>query len=201
MKKKILKVLALVACAVLLVVGSIAGTLAFLTDKTDAVKNTFTVGKIDITLDETDVDLYGVADGTARVTENKYKLIPSHNYVKDPTIHVTAGSEVCYLFVKVENGIKNIEATDNTIADQMATNWTVIDAANGIYAYNKTVDARDGAQDITVFSSFTIGDDANVANYVDAKVNVTAYAVQADGFADAVEEDGVVAVWNATFGK
>lgn len=47
MKKKI----AIVAVALLLVAGSILGTLAYLTDR-DSAENVFTVGKVDITLKE-----------------------------------------------------------------------------------------------------------------------------------------------------
>ena len=53
--KKAKKALALVLCAVLLVAGSVMGTMAYLTSK-DEVVNTFTVGKVGITLDEEDVD-------------------------------------------------------------------------------------------------------------------------------------------------
>ena len=36
--------------------------------------------------------------------------------------------------------------------------------------------------DKVVFEKFTIADEANVADYKDAKINVTAYAIQAEGF-------------------
>ena len=181
MKKKILKVLALVACAVLLVVGSIAGTYAFLTFKTDTVTNTFTYGNIQITLNEANVTEYGVVDGDTRVKANEYKLIPGHNYVKDPTITVLADSEACYLFVKVVNGISEIEA-DTTIAAQMAENgWKVLDSAAGIYYYSAVVETSDEDQTVDVFGEFTIKTGANVSGYGDATIEVTAYAVQADG--------------------
>ena len=59
MKKKT-KALMLVLCAVLLVTASVLGTMAYLTS-TEKVVNTFTVGKVAITLDEAKVN----ADGTA----------------------------------------------------------------------------------------------------------------------------------------
>ena len=95
------KALALVLCAVMLVVTSIFGTLAYLTD-TDAVTNTFTVGKVDIKLDETDVNIYGVKDGETRVAANEYHLIPGHWYIKDPTLTVLPGSEESYVRMMVE---------------------------------------------------------------------------------------------------
>ena len=80
------KALLLALCAVLLVVSTVFATLAYLTSTTKVVTNTFTVGDIVITLDETDVDVYGKKDGETRVLKNDYKLIPGHNYTKDPTI-------------------------------------------------------------------------------------------------------------------
>ena len=99
------KVLALVLCAALLVAGSVAATLAYLTSKTEVVTNTFSVGNVTITLDEAKVNEYGVeAEGEDRVKANEYKLIPGHTYVKDPMVHVTEKSEQCYVFVKVVDG-------------------------------------------------------------------------------------------------
>ena len=96
--KKTMKALTLVVCAVLLVVASVAGTLAYLKDSTEAVQNTFTVGNVQITLDEAKVDEYGVeVEDAARVTENTYRLLPGHTYVKDPTVTVLADSEDCYV--------------------------------------------------------------------------------------------------------
>lgn len=201
MTKKIMKSLAVVMCAVLLVAGSIAGTMAYLTSEA-TVTNTFTAGKVAITMDELVVDEYGEASaGTTRVENTtpakSYKLIPGRTYVKDPIIHVESGSEICYLFVKIENGIKNIEAaTDQekgtkTIEDQLSANgWTSLAGVAGVYVYTKTqtVDATTAAQDIPVFESFTIKPETNseaIANHASAQIVVTAYAIQADGFNDA----------------
>ena len=60
------KAILLVLCVILLVVASVMGTLAYLTD-TEAVTNTFTVGKVGITLDETDVDETGIKDGDTQI--------------------------------------------------------------------------------------------------------------------------------------
>lgn len=182
------KALVTALCAVLLVVASVMGTMAYLTSQ-DTVKNTFTVGNVKITLDEKDVDNdQNTADnvtlptGEVRDKANKYHLIPGHTYVKDPTVHVDANSESCWLFVKLENGLKDIVDT-KTIEAQMAENgWTVLDAANNIYAYRDIVAA--GANKV-VFESFKLKGDAEVARYANANITVTAYAVQADGLATA----------------
>lgn len=181
------KALTMALCAVLLVVTTVFATMAFLTSQ-DSVTNTFTYGKVEITLDEADVKTDGTYESTkdARVDANKYKLIPGHTYIKDPTIHVDDKSEDCWLFVKVENGLEGAEATgDTTIAAQMAKddNWTLVDGTN-IYAYKAIVSAGD---DVVVFESFKIAGDAVVADYGEKKIDVTAYAIQADGFKTAAE--------------
>lgn len=86
------KVFVTVLCAAALVVASVLGTMAFLTS-TDQVTNTFTVGKVAITLDESSVNDAGVVQEGNRVKENTYKLIPGHEYTKDPIVHVDADSE------------------------------------------------------------------------------------------------------------
>lgn len=100
------KALLMSLCAVLLVAASVLGTMAYLTDSKD-VKNTFTVGNVAIKLDEAKVDENGTQvvdkDGNpvARVTENEYKLLPGHTYVKDPTVTVLAPSVESYVRMKV----------------------------------------------------------------------------------------------------
>lgn len=90
------KALLLTLCAVLLVAASVLGTMAYLTS-TDTVTNTFTVGKVEIKLDETDV----TNQTGPRVQANSYKLMPGTTYTKDPTVTVKAGSEESYVRMKV----------------------------------------------------------------------------------------------------
>ena len=198
------KAFVLALCAVLLVVSTVFVTMAFLTD-TDSVKNTFTFGQVGISLDEAKVDTSGVeVEGADRVKANEYHLIPGHNYVKDPTIHVDGDSENCLLFVKLENGLKDIIAS-KTIEEQMqGYGWTLIDSTNNIWAYNKVVAENDH---IEVFDEFTLKDNADVSQYGDASIVVTAYAVQADGFVTdtsvGAEVSSVVAenAWSSAFGN
>lgn len=95
------KALLLTLCAVLLIAASVLGTMAYLTS-TDTVTNTFTVGKVEIKLDEAKVTADGIpVEGAARVTENSYKLMPGTTYTKDPTVTVLKGSEDSYVRMKV----------------------------------------------------------------------------------------------------
>ena len=192
------KALLLTLCAVLLVTASMLGTMAYLTS-TASVENTFTVGSVAITLDETDVD-NSTADAN-RDQANSYKLMPGHTYTKDPTIHVAAASEDCYLFVKVANEITAIEG-GTTVADQMTEKgWVPVNSAPGVYVYtqnnqNNTPAVVAGGSDVTVFDNFTISgtvDNATLATYNNKTITVTAYAIQADGF----EGKTASQIWNA----
>lgn len=98
MKKR---TVALVLAIVLVFAVAVGGTVAYLTS-TANVKNTFTVGSVDIKLDEAKVTPDGKAVTPAeRVTANDYKLMPGHVYTKDPTVTVLNGSEESYVRMKV----------------------------------------------------------------------------------------------------
>lgn len=193
------KVVMALACAVLLVGASVMGTLAYLTS-TATVKNTFTIGNdIAITLDEAKVGEDGKAltgDEAERVNGNEYTLMPGYIYDKDPTVHVTAKSSDSYVFVKVENGIAAFETeTDaSTIASQITANgWTQLTvegvAVDGVY-YRK-YGQNDEQVDYVVFSTFTVADEAQDVDGWEAAtektIEVTAYAIQSDGFDTAAE--------------
>lgn len=90
------KVVLLALCMAALIVVSVLGTMAYLTSQ-DTVVNTFTVGKVAITLDEAPVGPDGKATDGARVKQNAYKLMPGHEYDKDPTVTVLANSEESYV--------------------------------------------------------------------------------------------------------
>lgn len=203
MKKS--KAILMVVCAMLLVAASVMGTLAYLTSQA-SVTNTFSVGKVAITMDEADVDEYGylILDDKQipvdRVDNNTYKLMPGHTYTKDPIVYVDAASEDCYLFVKVVNEIVAIEAVgDTTVAAQMAAKgWTCIDEANGIYVYGSATAPTEVAAsaNIHVFDTFTVADTVNnatLATYAGKTIVVTAYAIQADGFESKTAAD----IWAA----
>ena len=196
MKKS--KAILMALCAVLLVAASVMGTLAYLTS-TDTVTNTFSVGNVAITMDEKDVD--NSTPDAARDKANAYKLVPGHKFEKDPIIHVASTSEDCFLFVKVVNEIADIEekgTTDapaaTTVAAQMAAKgWAPINEGSNVYVY---IGTEAGAADpvavtananVTVFENFTISGtvtNEQLAAYTGKTITVTAYAIQADGFAD-----------------
>ena len=96
------------------------------------------------------------------------------------------------MFVKVENGISSIESTTNKIADQItAQGWmAVADHAGYYYKTQDAVAEGAAAVDLVVFKGFEIADDANCAACTDAKIVITACAIQADGMTDAADAFG-----------
>lgn len=85
------KSLLLGAVAVMLTAAlAIGGTIAYFSDETETKTNTFTVGKVDITLTEPKWD--ESADHT---------LMPSTSYDKDPTITLSQDSQPSWVFMKV----------------------------------------------------------------------------------------------------
>ena len=197
--KKMYKAMLLVLCAALLVAGSVMGTLAYLKAQTGTVTNAMTVGKVEITLDEGKTDEYGVSTGeripvTATNTDgNNYKLIPGHKYSKDPIVTVRANSEACYLFVKVVNGISAIEAGTTIAAQMAAKGWEPLDGVANVY-YKSVAATDDTAVNYPVFDNFTIADNANenTTAWKAASIEITAYAIQAEGF------DSAKAAWGAS---
>ena len=81
MKKKLTLV---VTCIVLVAAMVIGGTLAYFTDSKTAT-NTFTMGNVNIKLDETDIKN---PEGD-RVTSNAYDVYPGEVVTKDPIVHNT----------------------------------------------------------------------------------------------------------------
>ena len=185
------KALGLMLVAVLLVTATIFGTMAYLTDK-DEVTNTFTVGSVDISLDEAPVGADGKATTGDRVQKNDYKLMPGHEYDKDPIVHFADKSEASWLFIEVTNEIAGIESTAEgykSIAAQIAENgWTALDGVTGVYYQKVGANNSGSAVDYKVFQGFTVDGSVNgttLDNYNNKTVKVTAYAVQADGFTTA----------------
>lgn len=198
------KALLMVLCAVLLVAGSVLGTLAYLTS-TDSVTNTFTVGNVQITLDEAKVGADGNAldgDSAARVKANSYKLMPGHTYDKDPTVTVKAGSESSYIkLVVVVTKSQELDAIGvdllETFTGYDGTTWlykgntedTTANTRTYEFWYKETVSAP--SADVTLgalFDQITIpGTITNeqIATVNEMTITITAHAIQADGFANA----------------
>lgn len=163
--------LALVLALTLLVAGVVGGTLAWLTDQTAEVKNTFTVGDINIGLTETTAD---------------YKMVPGNTIAKDPTVTVKANSEACWLFVKVT------ESTDlkDFITYAIAEGWTALPDVDGVYYREVPASAADQTFSVLAGDAVTVKSDVTRTMLETAKTDAPtltfkAYAIQKDHFATA----------------
>lgn len=200
------KALLLTLCAVLLVAASVLGTMAYLTS-TDEVTNTFTVGQVKIKLDEAKANPDGSLVANAdRVKANEYKLLPGHTYNKDPMVTVLSGSESSYVKMTVTFSKANeLDAIFAPGGADLTSIFNGYDAAKWIakgntkdatantrtyeFWYKETVGAptADVALD-ALFDSITVpGTITNeqLATIEGMTITVNAYAIQADGFANA----------------
>ena len=201
------KILVSLAALALVAAISIGGTIAYLTSN-DEVVNTFTVGNVAIKLDEAKANADGnLVAGAARVKANSYKLLPGHTYNKDPMVTVLNGSEPSY--IKMTVTFSKANELDAIFASAGGANMTSIfngyDAANWIYKgntkdteantrtyefwYKEAVGAptADVALD-ALFDSITVpGTITNeqLKTIEGMTITVNAYAIQADGFANA----------------
>jgi predicted ribosomally synthesized peptide with SipW-like signal peptide len=109
-KNKTLKTLVAVLSIVLVMCLTAAGTLAWLTAKTEQVTNTFSTSDIGVGLKESEnLDL---------------KMIPGWDITKDPKAWITEGSEAAYLFVEV----KESNNFDDFMTYAIADGWTLLNS-------------------------------------------------------------------------
>ena len=182
MKKK---GLALVLAVTLLVVGVVAGTLAWLTAKSDTVVNTFTASDIEVKLDET--------KGTTVTGGKEFKMIPGYELEKDPKAWVVAGSEDCYLFVKLDwanNTYTSGETTESYLNWKIADGWEKVPGETNVYYRTVTSDKMSSDEGRTNAYPILAGDKVTVSGditkeqmnaFTDAtlpKLTITAYASQ-----------------------
>lgn len=200
------KALLLTLCAVLLVAASVLGTMAYLTS-TDEVTNTFTVGQVKIKLDEAKANSDGSLVANAdRVKANEYKLLPGHTYNKDPMVTVLNGSEPSYVKMTVTFSMANeLDAIFAPGGANLTSIFNGYDGDNWIdkgntkdetantrtyeFWYKEAVGAptADVALD-ALFDSITVPGaitNEQLASIEGMTITVNAYAIQADGFADA----------------
>lgn len=175
-KRRGISTKALVALlAFVLVIGcSLGGTLAWLTDKTDAVTNTFTVGDINITLDETTKD---------------YKILPGVDIPKDPKVTVLKDSEACWLFVKVEKSANwpNFTEEDGALKVNygIAEGWTELESDVYYREVNAETANKGAAYSVLLNDEVTVSENLTKTEVnsitTNPQLTFTAYAVQKEG--------------------
>lgn len=195
MKKKIIALCLIVALAATAVIG---GTLAYFTD-TKSVQNVFTTGNVNITLTEPNWD------AAAKEDASHAKLMPGRTIAKDPTITVATTSEKAYTFMKVRLSsdfmtllndyatLKKIDVT--TVAGQKALidAWFTSVVGPKIMSIDLNTNSvilgvlspKNPGQSVTYFDEITVP--ADIPNGMIKEngtytIDITAYAIQAEGF-------------------
>lgn len=166
--------------ALVLVMGvAVGGTIAWLTDSTPEVKNTFTVGDINITLTETwntDADKDGTNDSWSA------QLIPGFTYKKDPVVTVSDDSVDCYLFVKFDEKNTPSVYLDYHSALTEENGWTLL-SVGADAVYYREVNANDTTRSWNLLENdkIMVRDGVNKESMADAakaELVYTAYACQ-----------------------
>lgn len=191
------KLVSLLLVLVLLLGTVIGTTLAWLVASTNTITNTFTFGNITIALNETG------AENNAK----NYKLTPGKTVAKDPTITVNAGSEACWLFVKVtEANNAFTDGRQGKIVDwAIADGWTLVKSENDEYVYGREVAAPGTNTDFQVLAGVADDDelkagkvtvsslltDTDIAAMTSAQPSLafTAYAIQSADLTDTTADD------------
>ena len=188
MKKKLLTAALCTIIAVLAITGS---SLAWLKDTTGTVTNTFTKGAVDIDLFEHDYlpESNTLDTSAAPVMANTdYKMVPGKVLPKDPTVTVKAGSEACYVFVKVEE----INAVSTFLSYSIDTTvWTALEGEAGVYymLINTYTEADTDYnvltnKQVTVNTTVTTDNMNSLTGSNNPQLKFTAYAIQQLGFND-----------------
>ena len=213
-KTKLLTTLGAVALIGAIGVGS---TFAYLSATTNTVKNTFTVGNVSfdglngglteskVERDATtgkykDVD-NEIVDGKVvekwTVKENKYEnLVANEDLYKDPTVHIAANSEDCWVYAKIVNTNPDLAITysgdwkDVTEAYKAAKN-IMVDIDYVVYAKKDKVVKSTEVTNSTIFTNVHVGDTVTGKTTFNP-ITVKACAVQAAGFASYTDALSVV---------
>lgn len=208
---KITKKVIVLLVAVMMVIGcSIGGTVAWLATKTEAVVNTFTVGNINIKLEEHVLDpetgkIDTLADPPYTTSGNQnIKMMPGRTIQKDPTVTVLKNSEKCY--VRMYMIISWSDKADGEFSGDDAEGWLNINKSSWIAPEEPYIDRTTGVAKVNIyefryktavntstddqplealFTEITIPGTLTGDQYEglkDGKIEILAQAVQADGF-------------------
>ena len=187
MKSTVKKSLIVVLATLLLCGCVVGGTVAWLMDQTAPIQNTFTIGNVDIDLTETD------ADNDGNTAANAYKMVPGATIAKDPTVTVKAGSEACWVFIKVEKSA----VLDQYITYALADGWHALSGVDGVYYREQADNSASGAADVKISvlkdDQVTVKSDVTkpmmealqAEGAVQPTLTFTAYAIQKSGFGTA----------------
>lgn len=208
------KALILITCLLLLCGSTIAQTLAYMFDWEEKV-NTFTVGNVRISLDETMVGedgepVTGENGEPKKTKENTYYIQEidgeiKESYLKDPAVTLMGGSEDSWIFVQLTPTPKFTQLFEEPA---IAAGWIPLDEVKypGVY-YRSAAGSKDD-QDWDVLQDNLVRLDTQQdlekilgeMNYNQekdtVKLSIKAYAIQQKGIDKATEQETVEYAWS-----
>ncbi len=105
----------IIAATIIFLMISVSVTYAYLMSASRPVKNTFTLGEVNIELYETSGD--------------KYFITPGASIHKDPKVTVKAKSDKCWLFVEITKA----NGFDHYMSFEMADGWQLLEGHQNVY--------------------------------------------------------------------
>ncbi|SFN78030.1 SipW-dependent-type signal peptide-containing protein [Proteiniclasticum ruminis] len=186
----------------LIAVFAAAMTFAYFTDQSDEVKNTFTMGNVEILLDEALVvpttgpsgTTWAVDEEADRVLSNTYdNIYPGAILPKDPMVENT-GSNPAYIRAKV-TFTKHAELAaaipdPKTILGTLGAGWSYFGVDGSTYEFRFANVLPAGGITNPLFTQVTIPASLNSAEMESIsgfQINVIAEAIQSQGFANVTE--------------
>lgn len=144
--RRIRNLLLVISMMMVVAMASVGVTVAWLTDATTAITNTFTAGNIDITLSES-------------ASATNYKMVPGSSVAKDPKVTVEGGSEDCWLFVKLTKSTttdSSKAAFDDYMTYTIADGWQELTTGSGVYYREVAANADDQTFEVLSGNQVTV---------------------------------------------
>lgn len=194
----------IIAAIVLLLVFIVGGAIAYFTD-TDNATNTFTIGNVDIELEEENWDT--TDNDNNNVPDASQDLMPGETVAKDPKINNISTTNPAFVYAKVE--VPCTTATSPATPQEffsytVNSGWTELSSAavactsggtaTHVYYYGSgstLTSVAAGASTATVFDNVTLlstltGNEGVTGN---KNVVVTGYGIQTQGLASTTPAD------------
>lgn len=168
------RVLVMAVALTLIIGGIIGGSVAWLTAVSPTVTNTFTVGDIEIDIEE---------------TSREYKMVPGNSLDKDPKVTVKAGSEACWLFVKITES-ENLKDFITYTVKSGTDGWAKLEGVDGVYYRVVPATTADTSFEVLTNNQVSVKDTVTKEQLQAVKtanqptLTFTAYAVQKDNIND-----------------
>ena len=188
----------LVVLGVILAVGIIGGTVAWLT-RTSSLTNTFTVGSFETPVtDPTDssksIDIEGNLYEPSWDEDAEHKLLPGNEYAKDPYVGIGAGSEDGVVYVYVKNNFSN------KIYFEINNGWSAVSGyatagskagtyTGGLFKYDTVLTAKSNGDTWTTTPLFSKVEVADTANSADFNTESNAKTITVSSFLHQAKDD------------